>query len=262
MFFLLLLSPLLFSMDASLFDENIGDLNSGNFEKVSSFLNENEKEYEADPEYYVIFLNYSFLRSRNTSVVAAQGDPEKDDFALLSKETNEVVGFLGERTNFDNDLLLPAIQKTQAALKKFPNRLDIHLGITHISKEAELWDTVGEQSVEILEISRKNNNKWLWGSVNGMSGDPREFMLQNIASNCSALFSAENELADKALETVSQSLIENYPKEVYGYANLGGLYAAKMEYKKSYEYYSQALKVAPEDEIVLQNMKHLKSLEK
>jgi hypothetical protein len=144
-FGLLLLSPLVFSMDASLFDENIGDLNSGNFEKVSSFLREKEKEYEADPEYYVIFLNYSFLRSRKTSVFAAQDDPEKDDFALLSKETNEVVGFLGERTNFDIDLLLPAIQKTRAALKKFPNLLDIHLGITHISKEAELWNIVGEQ---------------------------------------------------------------------------------------------------------------------
>jgi hypothetical protein len=35
-----------------------------------------------------------------------------------------------------------------------------------------------------------------------------------------------------------------------------------MEYKKSYEYYSQALKVAPEDEIVLKNMEHLKLLEK
>lgn len=262
LFALLLFVPFCFSMEASLFKSNIDDLNAGKLESVGHFLQEQEKTYVSDPEYYVILLNYSLLKSQNTSVVVAQGKPEESDLALRKKGTDEVVGFMGERTSFDIAFLLPAIQRTQAALKKFPNRLDIHLGITHISKEAKLWNIVGSQSIEIIETSRKNDNKWLWGNINGMDDNPREFMLQNIASNCATLFHAENEAADKALEAVSLSMIKHYPKEVYGYSNMGSLYAVKKEYEKSHKYFLQALEIAPEDEIVIQNIKKLESLKK
>lgn len=260
LFVILMLSVACFSMERAVFEKNMGYLNKGELAKVEPFLTESINQYEKDPDYYVILLNYSYRKSRQSGIVVAQGKPQGDDLAVSDQETNEVVGFLGEHTSFDNDIVVAAIDKTRSAMTHFPNRLDIHFGITHIAKEAKLWNLVSKQSLEVLKISKQNNNEWQWGSISSMPNNAKAFMLQNIAGNCSHLFNAENDVADKGLEAVSLSLIENYPNEVYGYANLGSLNAVKKNYEKAYEYYSKALKVAPNDEVVLANLRHLETL--
>jgi tetratricopeptide (TPR) repeat protein len=256
---LVLMSPCSYYMEASLFDSLLKKLQSGEVEELGIFLTTNSKKYLDDPEYYVLLLNYSFLTSRNTTVVVEQGRGQEGDFALNDINTEQQVGFLGERIVYKKDVLLDGIKRTQLALNTFPNRLDIHFGIIHIAKEAGLWAVVGQQTLSVIALSKENKNSWLWGSVNKLDDDPTEFMIQNVVANCSALFNAETQEADKVLKDISLSLVENYPEHVYGYANLGALYATQKDYKNAKLYLIKALEIAPDDELVQQNLAYIKS---
>jgi tetratricopeptide (TPR) repeat protein len=55
------------------------------------------------------------------------------------------------------------------------------------------------------------------------------------------------------LINVSEALIQYYPNEVYGYANLGSLYGATKRYDEARKYYEKALEVDMVDEIIRQN---------
>jgi tetratricopeptide (TPR) repeat protein len=243
-------------MDVDEYQDIMEKINSNEFAPVKEFLDKNIVKYEQDPEYYVILLNYSFAVSNR--FVIAQGEPQKGDFALLDKETGETVGFMGDRQIESGEIVIKALNDTQEALQFFNDRLDIHFGVIHIAQSFKYWDIVEKQLTEILTLSKSNNNEWLWGSINSMDGDLREFMLENVQSKINGLFYEGNETADNALESVSKVMIKAYPDVVYGYSNLGVLYLAKNKLDLAEKYLNLALSINPNDEIVNGNIEQLK----
>jgi tetratricopeptide (TPR) repeat protein len=243
-------------MDVDEYQDIMEKINSNEFAPVKEFLDKNIVKYEQDPEYYVILLNYSFAVSNR--FVIAQGEPQKGDFTLLDKETGETVGFMGDRKIESGEIVIKALNDTQEALQFFNDRLDIHFGVIHIAQSFKYWDIVEKQLTEILTLSKSNNNEWLWGSINSMDGDLREFMLENVQSKINGLFYEGNEIADNALESVSKVMIKAYPDVVYGYSNLGVLYLAKNKLDLAEKYLNLALSINPNDEIVNGNIEQLK----
>jgi len=247
-------------MDNELFQEVIEKIRSEDFLSVESFLDEQKANLIKDPEYYVILLNYSFKKGYQDHVVVAKGNARKGDLELRDKKTGKPVGFIGSRTAKNIDLIVNGILETQKALPHFQNRLDIHFGVIHIASKIERWDIVAEQSIQVLSISKRNNNEWIWGSINSMKDEPQKFMIGNIQSYVNKLFYVGTEAADEALEKISRAMINTYPKIVYGYSNLGVLYLAKKDYDQAEKNLKIALEIAPEDEIVKGNFEKLQNL--
>jgi len=233
------------------FDKLISDIQSKNFGSVEAYLEKNKGSKE--PEYYVLLLNYSYSKGKNTQIVLGSGEPQEGDFSLQSQETGKTEGYLGER-------IISGIKRSQVALKDFPERLDIHFGIITIAERIEEWEVAGDQLVTILKTSKEIDNKWAWGRINSMQGDPMDFMIQNILPRTSTFFRLNSKVGDKQLEKVSRALIKYYPKSIYGYSNMGTLFMVKKEYDKAESYYAKALAIDSTDEIVLSNLEHLKKL--
>jgi tetratricopeptide (TPR) repeat protein len=243
-------------MDPQEYQEMIDKINTNELDIVKTFLDENRLKYEKDPEYYVILLNYSFTASNK--LIIAQGEPQEGDIAILDKETGDVVGFMGDRQVVKDEIILKALNETQKALQYFNDRLDIRFGIIHIAQKFDYWDILQRQLSEILVQSKIINNRWKWGSINSMDGDPREFMLENVQSKINELFYKENENADNAIESVSKVMIKEYPDVIYGYSNLGALYLAQSNFDLAEKYLNLALSIDPNDKIVKGNLDFLK----
>lgn len=47
--------------------------------------------------------------------------------------------------------------------------------------------------------SIKLDNKWVWGPINAIDGEPKVVMLQNVLSKTSRLFQVNTKQADEAL---------------------------------------------------------------
>lgn len=253
-----MMSTICYGLDTKWFEEQIQKIQESRFDEVENFLNENELSLQKDPEYYVILLNYVISKGDLSGVTVAKGKPQGNDLVLQDMNTGEAVGFFGYRERYDEKLLLDAISKTQNALMFFKSRLHIRLGIVAAAKKIKRWDIVGDQLVETLKVSKENNNNWVWGSINSMGSNPKEFMIENIQSDIAKLFRLEDTVADDALIRISETMIACYPEIIYGYSNLGVLYLAKKEYIKADEYLKKALQIDPDDEIVKANVETLK----
>lgn len=247
-----------FAISNSEFDKLISDIQDKNFDSVEAYLEKNKGS--KDPEYYVLLLNYSYSKGENSQIVIGGGEPKEGDFSLQSRETGNIEGFLGERTTYDKKIIISGIKKSQNALANFPERLDIHFGIITIAERIEEWELAGDQLVSILKTSKEIDNKWTWGRINSMQGDPMDFMIQSILPRTSTFFRLNNEIGDKQLEKVSNALIKYYPKSIYGYANMGTLFMAKKDYDKAESYYQKALAIDSTDQIILSNLEHLNKL--
>jgi len=256
----LFVPSVVFAMDTTLFDEMMTNIHSEKFEPVENFLDENQSKFKQDPEYFVILLNYSFKKGYKEQIVIAKGQAPKGTFELQDKNTGKPVGFIGSVPTDPTGLIIEGISKTQKALPNFSDRLDIHFGIIHIASKIERWDILCDQSIQILTLSKTNGNKWTWGPVNSMKGNPKSFMLENLQAKVHQLFYAENEKADKALIKISEAMVKEYPDVVYGYTNLGTLFSIKNQYDLAEKYLNKALAIAPEDEIVKNNLKRLKEM--
>ena len=248
-----------FGFSQSDFNAIMTNIQTKEYTQVEKFLKENKTILYENPEYYVILLNYVISKGDKSQLVIAQGTPTGDDIAIKNNESDEI-GFIGSRGGYDETLIVNGITTTQEALDSFNYRLDIHFGIVSLAEEIKRWDIVETQIIKMLETSKEINNKWTWGSINSMDGDPKEFMIQNILSRTSTLFRTNNTAADSALENISRAMIRYYPEIIYGYANLGSLYMATKKYDKAAEYYKQAIEIDPNDEIILENIKKLEEL--
>ena len=243
------------------FDALMEALSAGDFAVVEAFLEPRSATSQQDPEFYVILLNYAARKADRGGMVVAQGEPREGDYALKDPETGEVVGFMGHREAWDEPLVVDAIHRTQAALPGFRSRLDIHFGIVAVAERIGRLDLAADQLVAMLEISREIDNRWTWGRVGSMDGDPQEFMIQGVLPRTSAMFRAETADGDRALVRVSNALVEHYPQLVYGHANLGVLAMVKGRYAEARLHLERALALDPLDEVVRGNLEQLAAFE-
>lgn len=261
---LLMIPSIASAMDVEIFQDMFGKINAKDFDAIEEFLDKNRVKYVKDPEYYVLLLNYSFAKGGQEQALIAKGKPKRGDVEwytdLRHKESGEEAFITS--TFKDVGLILKGITETQEALSFFNNRLDIHFGIVHIASLIKHWDTVGMQLVEILKVSKVNNNEWEWGLINSMNGDPREFMLENVQIRLKQLFNVRSQKANNALISVSEIMIKEYPDVIYGYSNLGALYLLNNKYELAEKYLNQAIAIDPEDKIVKGNLDQLEKRRK
>jgi tetratricopeptide (TPR) repeat protein len=253
-----LLSSTSLAIDKSVFENMMDRLNAKDLETVAQFLDREKERLRQDPEYYVLLLNYAYLK-RNNTLVIARGEPREGDIALQKDDTGETVGFIRQG---GDEIIVNAIAQTRQALPVFTNRLDIHFGIVTIAAAIKRWDIMGNQLVDILTVSKSIKNQWKWGPIGSMEGEPRTFMLGNVQSRIQQLFRAEDEIADKMLIKVSEAMIQCYPEVIYGYSNLGVIYLATGKYALAEKYINQALAIDPDDPVVKGNLKILKQRKK
>lgn len=110
-----------------------------------------------------------------------------------------------------------------------------HFGIAATTQNISELAVMSDQLISMLKTSKEIDNKWQWGKVGSMEGD-------------------------RLLVNVSEALIQYYPNKVYGYANLGALYSATKRYDEARKYYEKALEIDPDDEVVKENLQHLRMI--
>ncbi len=248
------------ALDVKKLDELIDQVGQKNFEPVETFLRDNEATAAADPDYYVVLLNYALAKGDRGGIVAGKGQAALGDFSLSDPESDEVTGFLGYREDFDVELIGSAIDRTVKSLPAFTSRLDIRIGAIEAASRIKRWTFIGDQLVEILQVSKQINNNWTWGAINTMTGDPEKFMLDNVQGRVAGLFDVGDPSADQSVIRASQAMIKHYPGVIFGYADLGVMYLAKKDYQKAGDYLQRALKIDPNDEIVKGNIAKLEAM--
>ena len=154
---------------------------------------------------------------------------------------------------YDRDDVLKGLEYLDSGIQKYPRRLDMHFGRIHIQGEIEEFEAQKKSLIEVLRISKKINNSWLWHDGNEKD-DARDFTLGNVQARTYEFMKLKKY---DYVEEISNLMIQYYPEQVYGYNNLASIYLQKKDYRKALSYFHKAEKVAPDDVIVIANLAYM-----
>jgi hypothetical protein len=205
------------ALEAKQFHAYIEHIRNNQLDALELYLEQNKATAKTDLNYTVIFLNYHFGKGRTVRTIAAQGEAQPGYLELTKQDDPNIKGFIREEVSLDKTSIPKAIRTVQNNFKSFPDQLDIHFGIIAITQNIAELTVMADQLISMLKTSKEIDNKWQWGKVGSMEGDPEEFMIQGLLQPTAGLFRLESEEGDRLLINVSEAFIQYYPNKVYGY---------------------------------------------
>ena len=231
------------------YEEAVNLLNT-NIDEAKTFLEKWEKEDPGNPELYSLWFNYYYGKSMQSVIeLAPQPAPGASGYAITDS-TGRTVGYLQERTIFNDTLLSMAFNWLDRGIEANPNRLDFYFGKASASLEANkdsLCVDIVCRAIERAEIVGAN---WLWTFGECRDKEP-DLLEQCVQSFFLSLYEKGN--MDQA-EMLLQAAASKYPKNIVFVTNKGLMALHKGDLHLALEKFLEAEKMDKKDHVVLMNI--------
>lgn len=215
-----------FAISEDAFKATIGLIQNKQFGEAFGKIEQVRQAEPNDPEYYVLAVNYYYMKSISD----------------------------GDSTGFNRDTLNLGISILKQGLNNHPNRLDMYVGIIAIFEAAGMLDEMTQFILTMLDKNNSRIDSWSWYFSKPYEGDSRQFIQNNVQSRMANLLQIGTPHTDSLSATIAQAQINYFPESVYGFANMGTLYMMQKNPDKGLTYFLDALKVSPNDGIVISNI--------
>jgi len=213
-----------------------------------------EKSKPDDPELYTSYFNYYVYKSQQEGL-RLDRQPGKGKNLKVYDSTN-TVGYIYGETTYNPRYLIPGFDVIEKGIDKFPDRLDMRFGKTHMLGEIKDYDAFTGEIVRTIAYSGVNKNKWLW-TLNEPVKDPRNFLLGSIQDYINDLFNQGGDRQAKNIRRIAEEILKLYPDHIISLSNLGISYILEEDYDKALEALLRAEKKSPKDGIVLGNIAYV-----
>lgn len=254
---LLFLSQLGLAQDFQQDFENYMSVGDTNQQRI--ILNDWEKHNPKDPEYFVSYFNFCFNNAKRVSLQLNQNDADNGEGLTITDSSGNEVGFIGEGITYDMPLLQEGLDKIQAGILLYPDRLDMRFGKIFALGEARLWDAFTQEIVSSIQYSAKNKNKWLW-KKNQEVADPQKVFLGALQDYQVTLYDTQNDSLLKNMRRIAEEVLKFYPGHMESLTNLAISYILEKQYAKAIPYLERAEKDNPNNGVVLSNMAYVLEL--
>lgn len=248
----LLLFPSLLLAETKPLRERVADFCS-KYDTVAAIEKRHQewmKKEPANPDAWILPAN-AILKASETVTINA-GDQKGAIADVTDPKTGKTVGTIASTT--DDELLKRGAAILTDAAKKFPQRLDIHVGRMAASQKA--GDIVGVRTaaMELLECTAKDPKAMRWIDGSDIEGDPIEKATHEVHSRIRWLYGLEKDETDAAAHDCAVKALELAPKDVELINDAAIYHLYRGEWKEGRDYLLRAEKVAPKDWIVQHNI--------
>lgn len=203
-----------------------------------------------NPDAYILPANALAKAAQTVNIVA--GD-QKDAIAVLTDpKTGKQAGSIAEGP--DPEVIQRAEVILTAAAKKFPRRLDIHVGRMAMAQRRKDAAAVKAAALDLLAAVAGDVKAMRWIDNAKIDGDPLKKALDEVGARIRWLYSFEKDETDKAAQDCALKTLELVPEnvELLNFAAIRHLYRG--EWKEGRDYLLRAEKTAPRDWIVQHNI--------
>ena len=107
-----------------------------------------------------------------------------------------------------------------------------------------------------LQRERKNKGKWLWSNDEQLA-DTMEILYNRVQEDYRRFVEADQ--LDDA-ERLANIAVKYFPKRAEYWNDLAGIYFYRKDYKRALEYFYKALKLSPNDELIMANISYVEEL--
>lgn len=211
-----------------------------------------ETIHKDDPEIFVFWANYYYVRSYQSVVVLSKND-SNGSILTLYDSSGQPAGFASDSIVFYEDSLRMAISVLQEAIRKHPNRMDFHVSLMQITQESRFYPEMTAAILHVLELTKKQLN-WESSFSVPLQANPAEDFLEGIQYSASVLFSDTSAVNDSLFLVIANALVATFPYSVYGYTDLGIMAMAHKQYKEAMTHLLNAYTIDSTDVIILSDL--------
>lgn len=207
------------------------------------------KQEPDNPDAYILPANALAKAAQTVNIVA--GDQKNAIAVLTDPKTGKQVGSIAEGP--DPAVIQSAEAILAAATKKFPQRLDIHVGRMAMAQRRKDTGAVKAAALDLLSSAAKDPKTLRWID-NAKIDDPLKKALDEVEARIRWLYSFEKDDTDKDAQDCALKALELAPAnvELLNFAAIRHLYRG--EWREGREYLLRAEKAAPRDWIVQHNI--------
>jgi tetratricopeptide (TPR) repeat protein len=218
-----------------------------------TFLKNWEATNKNDPDLYVAWFNFYFLKSKKEVVRLDADTTKQEGFKVNDPITKKRVGSIYGDIYYDPQIVNKGIQYIDIGIDKFPSRLDMRFGKVYVYGIINDFEHFTSEIVKAIDYSNIIKNKWTW-KENKPLEDPKTYMLGTIQSYQNQLYNTGNDSLLIYMSTIAKTILKYYPDHIESLSNLSIVYLINKDYKKAIETLKKAEKLNPSDYIVLGNL--------
>lgn len=222
---------------------------------VETLLDKWESADPGDINQMVARFNYYLHKSSRDSVVVSTKARYLDmDPLFNAKDTSGVVKYYYNEKVYDPALFAKAISSIDKAIQFDNTRLDVYMMKvnTVISYEKETPDN--SKDLILFMLGKYFADKDYWKFPDLVLTDDN--FLEAVQDLCITYYNIGSPQAMLCFKAVSERVLKSRPKAVEFMNNMGAFYASyAKDDKKAMKYYSNALKLDPQNMVARQNVK-------
>jgi tetratricopeptide (TPR) repeat protein len=213
-----------------------------------------EKQNVNDPELYLAYSNYFFIKSVSIDVT----EYKKNE--VVGKNTMQIVNQHNRFLGWDTIQLNKSVHYLDKGIEKFPTRLEIRFAKIELFSKTKNYEILTEEIIKVLNYSAKIKNKWI--CENGLACDePEELILNSIHEYQVQMYTTKNDSLLDNIESIAENILKFYPKNIESLNNLSAIYTIRKNYKDALKYILQAEKLKPENIAIRLNIANIYALQ-
>lgn len=190
--------------------------------------------------------------------------PEDIDL-YIARWNYYVNAYMGEHSGADLSELKKSILDSgfaviDAAIERYPNRLDLRFGKIYFLGQITQWDSFVAEILHTIDHSNRIAHKW---TFNNLTDEGEALMVEGIQDYQSDMYatiadkhhlSAADSLMVVRIRRVAQRTIQVFPDNVDAMNMLAVSYILVEDYEKSIKYLLRAENIAPTHPAILRNL--------
>lgn len=214
-----------------------------------------EKKNGKDPELFIAYFNYYVNRSQSVMLTIGQNPTGMEGFKIMYQDSSikKPAGYIYDGIYYDSAILSKGLEWIAKGIEKYPNRLDMRFGKTHILGVVKDYENFTNEIIKTIEYSAINKANWTWTN-NKKFEDPKNNMLTSIQTYQLQLYKTDNDILLDNMKRIAETILKYYPEHIESLSNIAVGYLIKNKYDKALEPLLKAEKINPKDCIILSNI--------
>lgn len=214
-----------------------------NYEECLPLIQKWEKSEPDNLEINIYYFNYYMYRNAN-------------HVSILGQMKDGRYGFY-DKTEYDLKDVKKAVSYFDKILKKQPNRLDVRSSKCTAYIYSEQYKLACSTLIEILDLSKKNNNQWTWSENKPLEEwdlPDGEALLFAIVNECYQELYDPFDSNKDYIKKIIEKEIALYPENTWALNHAARYYMGIEDYTKCIELLTRAVELDPSDYIVVGNL--------
>jgi len=225
---------------------------TGDSNKQQAFLEQAANTQAENPNYYALAGNYWWQQAQSLSISSKPA--AKGDFVLANPEDNKAVGSISRAGDINPKLQQKALNLLETGARKFPQRVDIALGLAHVQYSMDQKKACVATLLRLINEAKEHPKALTWTDNQPLPKPADDYIPTCIQSYSARLFRAETKETDVLCEQLTSAVIEAYPQHPFAYNIQAALVSAQGNNQKAVGLFEKLASLVPDDPLIRFNL--------